>query len=310
MAKPPETTHPTFRVWSMSGEELAAWSSEETQDWDILTVKQRLRASHSYPVCMQQILCLRDNSILKDTLRLEGFPDLQLVLKKLPKPPPGRASNQQQVADEIVNYAARSGDLAVLKMMLEAGADKDLPDEEGATALIMSSQEGHKEIVRLLLVHRADLTSTDDCERTALMHAAAAGHSDISLWLLQAKADTNMTDEDDVTALMFAASRGENDILCDLLIAKAGMEFVDKNGETALCSAARKGHTTAVECLLVSRANVDHRDVKGFTALQRAAQSGYHEIVQLLLVAGADKEIVVTESVSEALQVEQTRHST
>ena len=72
-----------------------------------------------------------------------------------------------------MDYAARSGDVAVLRMMLEAGADKDLPDEEGATALIMSSQGGHKEIVRLLLNNRADPLLTDDCERTALMYACS-----------------------------------------------------------------------------------------------------------------------------------------
>ena len=52
--------------------------------------------------------------------------------------------------------ASQNGHLEVVRLLLEASADKDKAAESGATPLIMASQQGHLETARLLLEASAD----------------------------------------------------------------------------------------------------------------------------------------------------------
>lgn len=47
--------------------------------------------------------------------------------------------------------AASHGRLDTVKLLLEAGAEINLQDEDGSTALMCASEHGHAEIVRYLL---------------------------------------------------------------------------------------------------------------------------------------------------------------
>ena len=44
--------------------------------------------------------------------------------------------------------ASQSGHVEVVDLLLAAGADKDLADTSGSTALVLASQSGHVEVVR------------------------------------------------------------------------------------------------------------------------------------------------------------------
>ena len=46
--------------------------------------------------------------------------------------------------------AAMGGHAPVVKLLVEAGADKDYKDEDGDTALSVADQGGHTECVRIL----------------------------------------------------------------------------------------------------------------------------------------------------------------
>ena len=51
--------------------------------------------------------------------------------------------------------------IEIVKLLLEHGADINLPDNYGHTALMMASLEGNTEIVRLLLDQGADVNVQD-----------------------------------------------------------------------------------------------------------------------------------------------------
>ena len=53
-------------------------------------------------------------------------------------------------------FAAFKGHLEVLRLLLEAGADKNAANANGATALMAAALKGHLEVVRLLLEAEAD----------------------------------------------------------------------------------------------------------------------------------------------------------
>ena len=55
--------------------------------------------------------------------------------------------------------AAESGHLEVVRLLLQAGANKDSTNRRtGATALMVAANSGQLEVVRLLLDARADIT--------------------------------------------------------------------------------------------------------------------------------------------------------
>ncbi|KAI0229402.1 hypothetical protein LSAT2_020207 [Lamellibrachia satsuma] len=67
---------------------------------------------------------------------------------------------------------------------MEAGADVNMRDEDGSTALMCASEHGHTEIVKLILAHPdIDPTLTDNDGSTALSIAMEAGHRDIGVLL-------------------------------------------------------------------------------------------------------------------------------
>ena len=45
----------------------------------------------------------------------------------------------------------RNGHLAVVRLMLESGADKEYPVDDGSTPLLVAAWNGHLEVVKQLL---------------------------------------------------------------------------------------------------------------------------------------------------------------
>ena len=66
---------------------------------------------------------------------------------------------------------AERGHLEVVRLLLEAGADKDAATQPGATALMFVAKNGHLEVVRLLLEAGADKDAATEPGATALMFA-------------------------------------------------------------------------------------------------------------------------------------------
>lgn len=77
-------------------------------------------------------------------------------------------------ADHGLLAAARAGDAAGVRHALAAGADPDVSDETGATALILGVRSGDVQVVDALLMAGADFTARDSAGRTALESARRA----------------------------------------------------------------------------------------------------------------------------------------
>ncbi|KAJ8938289.1 hypothetical protein NQ318_020348 [Aromia moschata] len=80
--------------------------------------------------------------------------------------------------------AVSHGRLDMVKMLLEAGADVNIQDEDGSTALMCAAEHGHIEIVKHFLSHpECDSSITDVDGSTALKIAMEAGHRHIGVLL-------------------------------------------------------------------------------------------------------------------------------
>ena len=75
--------------------------------------------------------------------------------------------------------AAANGHLEVVRLLLEAGADKNAADARGDNALITAALYGQLEVVRLLLEAGADKNAAMANGTTALMLAAENGHLEV-----------------------------------------------------------------------------------------------------------------------------------
>ena len=66
--------------------------------------------------------------------------------------------------------AAQNGNEAVVKLLLEKGADMESKDKDGRTSLSWAAQNGNEAVVKLLLEKGADLESKDNkYSRTPLL---------------------------------------------------------------------------------------------------------------------------------------------
>ena len=66
--------------------------------------------------------------------------------------------------------------MAIVRCLLEVGADKDKEESRGATPLHVSSERGHLEVVRCLLEVGADKDKADIQGSTPLHVSSERGH--------------------------------------------------------------------------------------------------------------------------------------
>lgn len=73
--------------------------------------------------------------------------------------------------------------------------------------------EGYTEIVKLFLANGADINVKNNDGNTALMHAAMNGHPEMVLVLLDAGANLAVADNEGKTSLMIAQEQGNAEIV-------------------------------------------------------------------------------------------------
>jgi ankyrin repeat protein len=198
-----------------------------------------------------------------------------------------------------LSWAAEGGYDAIIKLLLEKGADANSKDEDGLTPLFWASRKGHQATVETLLATpgvEADPTATGgyDVGRTPLSWAAEEGHEQVVELLLRngAKADSFTTGIFDAgrTPLSWAAARGHEKVVELLLLngAKADSFATGKDdaGWTPLMYAAAYGREAVVKLLLKAPGvEVNSKDRNARTALSHAAERGLEAVVKLLLQA-------------------------
>ncbi|RMZ79078.1 hypothetical protein DV737_g3580, partial [Chaetothyriales sp. CBS 132003] len=186
--------------------------------------------------------------------------------------------------------AARNGHEAVVKLLLEKGADLEARDEDSETPLLQAAWTGHEAVIKLLLEKGADLEARDRRDRTPLLQAALAGHEAVVKPLLEKGADLEARDRRDRTPLLLASRNGHEAVVKLLLEKGTDLEARDEDGETPLLWAAREGYEAVIKPLLEKGADLEARDRRDRTPLLWAAREGYEAVVKLLLEKGADLE--------------------
>lgn len=202
---------------------------------------------------------------------------------------PNRRSST--TGDTPLYRAVRCGFDKTVGILLQYGADPQGPDE-AVQPLLEAAKRGHAAIVKMLLDRGADPDCTDpQGETRPLQWAALRGHTAVCECLLEAGAKVDLPEgADTISPLRFAAGRPETDTLALLLRFGADPNVIDtKGGDFPLRVAAETGNVDAVERLLAAGADADLRSpTLAVRPLLTAAGCGHDKIVRTLLEHGAD----------------------
>ena len=88
--------------------------------------------------------------------------------------------------------AASHGHLEICKMLLECGAEVNLQDNDGSTALMCAAEHGHPNIISILLSHPdCDPLLEDNEGSSALKIALVNGHNEVGILLYTGTRITN-----------------------------------------------------------------------------------------------------------------------
>jgi len=199
----------------------------------------------------------------------------------------------------LIWLAMRGNIDGVSAILNEDGANPNMKNSFGETALFKAAAKGHTDIVNLLLAKGADVHIKDNNGMTAMMEAAANGNAGIVEILRSRGADTNTKNKYGYTALIYAAKNGHADTLNFLLHKGADPNIQNEAGWTALMVALER--IEIVSMLLANGADMDVKDDKGETALEKAAKQGLADSTILLLDSSAD-----TSAIGRALILAET----
>ena len=166
------------------------------------------------------------------------------------------------LADTILKEAQK-GDVTTAFDLLKGGADPNVPDRLGFSALARAAQFDCVELVHALIAAGGDVNHANRWGGTPLMIAKSG---EVAEALIEAGAALD--------AVTIPNGRGL------------------APGQTALMQAAQMNRLPMVEVLLAHGAAVNLRDGEGRNALMLAAMNGHEQVVQALVAVGADVGII------------------
>ena len=166
-------------------------------------------------------------------------------------------------------YAAAEGRVKVTQLLVDRGADLELPTgdnhyQPGSTPLMASCEKGTFECSEILLKAGACITTLRNDGADALYIASRYGHLTVVEQIVE---DVEEVNRDDV----------------ELVVTRGTFK-----GRTGLLTAAFHGHSLVVRKLFLSGTDIDYQDDYNYTALMYAAKEGYIELVKWLVTNGAD----------------------
>jgi len=212
-------------------------------------------------------------------------------------------------------FAAKQGDLARVRFLLEKGADPTKEDSDLHSVVYYGAVGGNRQILDLLINKGADINYQNIRGNTALHYAAAYGDVAAVRILCEAGANVNKVNENENNPLMEAL---DNSLLIDvhnrvsdetkteivriLLQANTDIKIKNYQGSTALSLACSNANVESVR-LLYPNSDVNNRNKDGATPLlvllthiqwsftPEKHMGNIEEIIEILLTNGANTSI-------------------
>ena len=238
----------------------------------------------------REILYSKAEDLIRYTDDVKGLS--ALIAQGVDVKKPGKNSQGRT----LLFSAATEGKIAMMDVLIKAGADPNAQDESGMTALRDVTWTGKNQlnVTKHLIAAKADVNIRADDDWTPLiqvMYADPAVAVPVAQVLLQAGADASIVNNEGNSALMLA-SHHDMPVLIPALV-KAGADINERGRDgTPLGIAAAEGHTAVVRTLLEANADPNLGGRHDETPLMKAAQKDHVEIIALLLAHCARTDLV------------------
>ena len=192
-----------------------------------------------------------------------------------------------------VASAAERGDHALVRELLRDGADVNVAQVDGMTALLWAVHADDADLAELLVRSGADVSAENDYGVPPLALACTNGNATLVDLLLDGGADPNTAMLGGETVLMIAARTGNVDVVRRLMKEGADPNARERSEQTALMWAAAEGHASVVAALIDSGADASAKLKSGFAPLFFAVRQGHTDVALALLEAGVDVNVLL-----------------
>ncbi|OLQ05858.1 Ankyrin-1 [Symbiodinium microadriaticum] len=287
----------------------------------VQALKEQLHSMCGLPRLRQRLICLDDEDVKLDEESTLRPGEAQAVLlnfcpaseKQVEELRNAARSGLTSVVEAILHRpqdpdlgnpaplfeASKCSHLEVVRLLLEAKADKDKAANRGAVPLFVAARKGHLDVVWLLLESNADKDKATQDGATPLFAAAKHGRLEVVQALLESNVDKDKATEDGTTPVSVAAQNGQFFFFLRVLLeSDADKDKATEDGFTPLYVAAQNGQLEVLRILLEFKADTDKEYQSGWTPLIAAAYSGLLQAVLLLLKSNADKDKTLEDGVT------------
>jgi len=146
---------------------------------------------------------------------------------------------------------------SVVIFLVDKGADVNQVTLNGATPLLISSENGHLQVVQYWIEHGADVNRGNNHGTTPLFMSSQNGHLPVVEYLIQHGADVNQGNNKGVTPLLFSSQEGYLPIVEYLIKHGADVNRGKNDGAIPLCQAIYKNQTEVAKFLLRKNADIE-----------------------------------------------------
>ena len=179
----------------------------------------------------------------------------------------GRKNISKEEANKLGKRLLKAVDdnsLLEVKKLVSEGANLDLKDKNGTTALLKACFNDRIDMVNVLIKGGANVHIVDNQGWTCLM---ATGSVLVAKRLVEKGVDIEFRDDENNTALIVQAQNGKTDIVEYLIKVGANIDAQCEQGTTPLMEAIGERQWNTAELLVNEGANLDLKDVDGDNAL-------------------------------------------
>lgn len=194
-------------------------------------------------------------------------------------------------------WAAREGNVSLLKDLLEAGGDMDARDHNNQTLLHIAIRYGKLDSIKFLLASGANPYLVDQAGKSPVYYAQQFGDEKIIQCFqesntevlrrntrttsIPAKHETHRYIDDIVQAIQMGNIESVKRLWLESGFQVNQKLYPEQDGRTALHVAVEYGQFQVIELLLVAGASPTIEDQYGNTPITIAQRKGYHEALDL-----------------------------
>jgi quinoprotein dehydrogenase-associated probable ABC transporter substrate-binding protein len=190
---------------------------------------------------------------------------------------------EDPLGETPLHHALMQRSPAMVKFLIEHGADVNQRDHDGWTPLMTAAYYDDAGDIRVLAARGGDPNAASAQNLTPLGIAAQYGKNDAAIALLDVGANPGRTiGEAGYTPLMLASANRAAALARALIQKGADVNARNSGGVTALMIAAANGSADMVELLVRAGANTKAQSDRGDTALSIARGRGDERVIKLL----------------------------